>query len=95
MTDLATIQELYRYNRWANDRVFERVAKLPTEDFTRDLGSSYPSIRDTAPVHWSCRRVSGRSSTRCQLNDSEKSSRTSTCRDTPGATLSGVKWSTS
>ena len=48
MTDLATIQELYRYNRWANDRVFERLAKLPTEDFTRDLGNSYPSIRDTA-----------------------------------------------
>jgi len=48
MTDLATIHELYRYNRWANGRVFERLAKLPQDDFTRDLGSSYPSLRDTA-----------------------------------------------
>ena len=48
MADLATIHELYRYNRWANDRAFERLAKLPEEDFTRDLGNSYPSLRDTA-----------------------------------------------
>jgi len=48
MTDVATIHELYRYNRWANGRVFERLAKLAQEDFTRDLGNSYPSLRDTA-----------------------------------------------
>ena len=50
MIDLATIQELYRYNRWANHRAREALAKLPHEDFTRDLGNSYPSLRDTA-VH--------------------------------------------
>jgi uncharacterized damage-inducible protein DinB len=48
MIDLATVQELFRYNRWANGRVFERLGTLPKEDFTRDLGNSYPSLRDTA-----------------------------------------------
>ena len=50
MIDLATIQEMYRYNQWANHRVRQALAKLPHEDFTRDLGNSYPSLRDTA-VH--------------------------------------------
>jgi uncharacterized damage-inducible protein DinB len=45
--DLALIQELYRYNRWANDRVFEAVAALSPQDFTKGLGNSYPSVRDT------------------------------------------------
>jgi uncharacterized damage-inducible protein DinB len=48
MMDLATVHELYRYNRWANRRVFEQLAKLSAGDFTRDLGNSYPSLRDTA-----------------------------------------------
>jgi uncharacterized damage-inducible protein DinB len=47
MIDVAAIQELYRYNRWANSRTFEAVSKLTTEEFSRDLGSSYPSARDT------------------------------------------------
>ena len=45
--DLPLIQELYRYNRWANDRVFEAVAALSPQDFTKDLCNSYPSVRDT------------------------------------------------
>lgn len=47
MMDVADIQELYRYNQWANDRIFEPVTGLTPREFTRDLGSSYPSIRDT------------------------------------------------
>jgi uncharacterized damage-inducible protein DinB len=47
MIDLRAIQELYRYNRWANDRLFDAVASLTPNEFTRDLGSSYPSLRDT------------------------------------------------
>ena len=35
--DVALIQELYRYNRWANDRVFEAVAALSPQDFTKGL----------------------------------------------------------
>jgi uncharacterized damage-inducible protein DinB len=45
--DVPLIQELYRYNRWANDRVFEAIATLSPQDFTKDLGNSYPSVRDT------------------------------------------------
>ena len=45
--DVSDIQELYRYNQWANDRVFEVVSGLTSHEFTRDLGSSFPSVRDT------------------------------------------------
>jgi uncharacterized damage-inducible protein DinB len=47
MIDVADIQELYRYNQWANDRAFEAVAGLTLGEFTRDLGNSYPSVRET------------------------------------------------
>jgi uncharacterized damage-inducible protein DinB len=47
MIDVRAIQELYAYNRWANNRVFDVVATLTPNQFTRDLGSSYPSLRDT------------------------------------------------
>jgi uncharacterized damage-inducible protein DinB len=44
------IQLLYEYDRWANRRVLEAVAALSSEDFTRDLGGSFASVRD-AFVH--------------------------------------------
>jgi len=47
MIDVRAIQELYRYNRWANARVFEAVSGLTRERFLQDLGSSHPSVRDT------------------------------------------------
>jgi len=47
MTEVPAILELYRYNWWANGRMFEAVSKLTPEAFSRDLGSSYPSARDT------------------------------------------------
>jgi uncharacterized damage-inducible protein DinB len=47
MMDVVAIQELYRYNQWANDRVFGAVSGLTLQEFTRDLGNSYPSVRDT------------------------------------------------
>jgi uncharacterized damage-inducible protein DinB len=47
MMDVADIQELYRYNQWANDRAFEAASRLTLAEFTRDLGNSYPSVRDT------------------------------------------------
>ena len=47
MVDPTDIQELYRYNRWANDRMFDTVCHLTVNEFTRDLGSSFPSARDT------------------------------------------------
>jgi uncharacterized damage-inducible protein DinB len=41
------IELLYQYDRWANNRVITSVAALSAEQFTRDLGGSYPSVRDT------------------------------------------------
>jgi len=41
------IQLLYEYDRWANGKVLDAAAILSTEDFTRNLGGGFPSIRDT------------------------------------------------
>ena len=38
---------LYEYDRWASNRVFEACSALSTEQFTRDLGGSFCSLRDT------------------------------------------------
>jgi uncharacterized damage-inducible protein DinB len=46
-TMIQEIQELYAYNRWANERTFEAAAKLPEEALARDLGSSFPSVLAT------------------------------------------------
>ena len=37
---------LYEYDRWANDRILKLVAALTPEQFTRNLGGSFPSVRD-------------------------------------------------
>jgi uncharacterized damage-inducible protein DinB len=47
MSSPAEIRELFRYNRWANRRVLAAVSRLDEDQFTRDLGSSFPSVRDT------------------------------------------------
>jgi uncharacterized damage-inducible protein DinB len=41
------IYTLYEYDAWANRRLLDAAAKLTPEQFTRDLGSSFPSVRDT------------------------------------------------
>lgn len=41
------IQLLYQYDRWANNRVLEAATALSAEQFTRDLGGSFCSLRDT------------------------------------------------
>ena len=41
------IQVLFEYDAWANHRLLEAVAALTPEQFTRDMGSSFPSVRDT------------------------------------------------
>ena len=38
---------LVDYNYWARDRLLEAVAALTPEEFTRPLGNSFSSIRDT------------------------------------------------
>jgi uncharacterized damage-inducible protein DinB len=42
-----TIRELYLYNHWANRRTLASVAPLSSDQFTRGLGNSFGSVRDT------------------------------------------------
>lgn len=39
---------LYEYNAWADRRMLEAVSALSKEQFTKPLGSSFSSVRDTA-----------------------------------------------
>jgi uncharacterized damage-inducible protein DinB len=41
------IRLLYEYDRWANNRVLQAAGALNDEQFTRDLGGSFGSVRDT------------------------------------------------
>lgn len=41
------VRTLYTYNRWANHRLLDACRPLDSTAFTRDLGNSFPSIRDT------------------------------------------------
>ena len=41
------IQLLFEYARWANNRVMQAASALSAEQFTRDLGGSSHSVRDT------------------------------------------------
>jgi uncharacterized damage-inducible protein DinB len=43
----AEAQTLIEYNYWARDRLLEAVDLLPPYQFTRDLGGSFRSVRDT------------------------------------------------
>jgi len=45
--DLKDIRELYGYNRWANQRTLSAAARLDSQAFLRNLGSSFSSVRDT------------------------------------------------
>jgi uncharacterized damage-inducible protein DinB len=41
------IQVLYAYDGWANSRILEACSALSAEQFTRNIVSSFPSVRDT------------------------------------------------
>jgi uncharacterized damage-inducible protein DinB len=41
------IDQLYRYNQWANGAVLKTVATLSAEQFNQKLGGSFPSVRET------------------------------------------------
>jgi uncharacterized damage-inducible protein DinB len=41
------IQLLYEYDRWANNKVLQAASALSDEEFTRDLGGGFRSVRDT------------------------------------------------
>ena len=41
------VELLCEYDRWANNRVLQAASALSAEQFTRDLGGSFHSVRDT------------------------------------------------
>jgi uncharacterized damage-inducible protein DinB len=45
---LQDLQTLLDYHYWARDRLLEALAPLSAEQYTRDMGSSFKSIRDTS-----------------------------------------------
>lgn len=45
--NLEDFRLLYDFNSWANHRVLDACAPLTDEQFTRNLGNSFPSVRDT------------------------------------------------
>jgi uncharacterized damage-inducible protein DinB len=47
MISFDDLRILLDYHYWARDRLLDAVAPLTPEQFTRDLGSSFRSIRDT------------------------------------------------
>jgi uncharacterized damage-inducible protein DinB len=47
MTRTDEITELYRFNSWAQTRMFDATSQLTPDEFTRDLKNSFPSVRDT------------------------------------------------
>ena len=52
MTELTTeltteLLELLEYHRWATNLTINSVRALTPEQFTQDLGSSFPSVRET------------------------------------------------
>jgi uncharacterized damage-inducible protein DinB len=68
MVTLELLRLLFLYNQWADRRIVDACSALTNEQFTRDLGSSFRSVRDTL-VHlygaewvWN-ERIEGRSPT--------------------------------
>jgi uncharacterized damage-inducible protein DinB len=47
MVNYKSLADLLDYYYWAQERVFEAAAPLSAEQFTRDLGNSFSSVRDT------------------------------------------------
>ena len=45
--NLEDFRTLYDYNSWANHRTLDAAAALTPEQFTREMGSSFSSVRDT------------------------------------------------
>jgi len=44
------VRTLLDFHYWARDRMFDALEALTSEQFTRNLGNSFPSVRDTV-VH--------------------------------------------
>jgi uncharacterized damage-inducible protein DinB len=64
--NLEDLRLLVDYHYWARDRVLDAAAELAPDQFTRDMGSSFRSVRDTLAHFYSaewawCERWNGQS----------------------------------
>jgi uncharacterized damage-inducible protein DinB len=55
--DVTELRQLVDYHYWARDRLLVAVERLSPDDFTRDLGSSFHSVRDTLVHLYSAERI--------------------------------------
>ena len=46
-----TLASMFEYNRWADERVLTACAQLTDEQYAREIGGSFPSIRATVAHH--------------------------------------------
>ena len=68
MSRIDEIRELLAFHRWANETLCDALEPMPAADLTRDLKSSFASVRDTlahmATAEWTwLERLNGRSPT--------------------------------
>ena len=58
--NLTDLEHLIEFHYWATGHVLTAVEPLTPEQFTRDLGNSFPSVRDTLAhlygADWICER---------------------------------------
>ncbi|HXQ28233.1 MAG TPA: DinB family protein [Gemmatimonadales bacterium] len=45
--NVSDVRELFQFNAWANRRMFDALAALPTEQYRQDLKSSFGNIHGT------------------------------------------------
>jgi uncharacterized damage-inducible protein DinB len=45
--DVADVRKLLAYGAWANARIFDAASELSEEQWTREVGGSYPSLAGT------------------------------------------------
>lgn len=62
----AEMRELFAFNAWANHRIIQAAEALTAEQFTKPMGSSFSSVRDTLVHIWAVEwvwmeRLQGRS----------------------------------
>jgi uncharacterized damage-inducible protein DinB len=46
-----TLASMFEYNRWADERLLTACGQLTDEQYARELGGSFPSIRATVAHH--------------------------------------------
>src|SRR5262245_50067892 len=54
-----TLASMFEYNRWADERLLTACAQLTDEQYGREIGGSFPSLRATVAHHAGALRAWG------------------------------------